>query len=108
MVVPRRLSFNTQGDGYTVDITPEVQRAVQETGLGNGVVTLFVVGSTASLTTIEFEPGAVADLARVFEKLALATQNMSIIFDGTTTTAIATCAPRCSALPSACRSSKVA
>lgn len=70
MVVTRKISTNTRGDGHTVDITPEVEKAVREAGVGSGVVTLFVVGSTAGLTTIEFEPGAVADLGRVFEKLA--------------------------------------
>ena len=35
-----------------------------------GLVTVFVVGSTAAITTIEFEPGAVADLNRLFDELA--------------------------------------
>jgi thiamine phosphate synthase YjbQ (UPF0047 family) len=47
-----------------------VERALGESGVGSGVVTLFVVGSTAGLTTIEFEEGAVVDFARLFEKLA--------------------------------------
>ncbi|MDQ5823756.1 MAG: secondary thiamine-phosphate synthase enzyme YjbQ [Chloroflexota bacterium] len=70
MVVTRKISTNTRGDGHTVDITTEVEKVIREAGVGSGVVTLFVVGSTAGLTTIEFEPGAVADLGRVFEKLA--------------------------------------
>ena len=70
MVVTRKISTNTRGDGHTLDITAEVEQAVREAGVGSGVVTLFVVGSTAGLTTIEFEPGAVADLGRVFEQLA--------------------------------------
>ncbi|HEX8229340.1 MAG TPA: secondary thiamine-phosphate synthase enzyme YjbQ [Chloroflexia bacterium] len=70
MVVTRKISTSTRGDGHTLDITPEVEKAVREAGVGSGVVTLFVVGSTAGLTTIEFEPGAVADLGHVFEKLA--------------------------------------
>ena len=43
---------------------------VERSGLAGGIVTVFVVGSTAGLTTIEFEPGAVADLNGVFERLA--------------------------------------
>jgi secondary thiamine-phosphate synthase enzyme len=70
MVVTRKISTNTRGDGHTVDITTEVEKVVREAGVGSGVVTLFVVGSTAGLTTIEFEPGAVADLGRLFEQLA--------------------------------------
>ncbi|MDQ3705192.1 MAG: secondary thiamine-phosphate synthase enzyme YjbQ [Chloroflexota bacterium] len=70
MVVTRKISTNTRGDGHTIDITTEVEKAVREADVGSGVVTLFVVGSTAGLTTLEFEPGAVADLGRVFEQLA--------------------------------------
>ena len=41
-----------------------------ESGVASGIATIFVVGSTAAVTTIEFEPGAVADLNTVFERLA--------------------------------------
>jgi secondary thiamine-phosphate synthase enzyme len=47
-----------------------VSRAVGQSGIKAGVATVFVVGSTAGLTTIEFEPGAVHDLNAVFEHLA--------------------------------------
>lgn len=70
MVKTERLSFSTKGDGDTLDITAQVARAVAGSGARNGVVALFVVGSTAGLTTIEYEPGAVADLARAFEGVA--------------------------------------
>ena len=70
MIVSKKLTLNTNGNGDTLDITPGVERAVRESKLSSGVVTLFVIGSTAALTTIEFEEGAVADLARVFEQIA--------------------------------------
>lgn len=70
MIATRKIITSTQGNGHTVDITGEVSRAVRESGVGSGIVTLFAVGSTAGLTTIEFEPGAVSDLGQVFEKLA--------------------------------------
>ena len=69
MVVSKKLTINTNGNGDTLDITPGVVRAIKESKLTGGVVTLFVVGSTAALTTIEYEEGAVADLARVFEQI---------------------------------------
>jgi len=47
-----------------------VATAVRRSGLRNGVATVFVVGSTAAVTTIEFEPGAIADLNAVLEALA--------------------------------------
>jgi secondary thiamine-phosphate synthase enzyme len=63
-----RISTTGQGDAH--DITAEVRKAVSGSGLQAGIVVVFVVGSTAGLTTIEFEPGAVADLNQVFEVLA--------------------------------------
>jgi secondary thiamine-phosphate synthase enzyme len=47
-----------------------VAEAVGASGLRSGVATIFIVGSTAGVTTIEFEPGAVADLNRMFEEIA--------------------------------------
>lgn len=52
------------------DISAEVSAAVQGSGLSSGVVTVAVVGSTASITTIEHEPGAVTDLGTALERLA--------------------------------------
>jgi secondary thiamine-phosphate synthase enzyme len=65
-----RHSVTTRGQGDIQDITGVVVRAVSESELASGLVTVFVVGSTAALTTIEFEPGAVADFNRLFEELA--------------------------------------
>jgi secondary thiamine-phosphate synthase enzyme len=65
-----RKTVPTSGQGDAHDITPLVADAVTASGLTSGIVTAFVVGSTASLTTIEFEPGAIADFNRLFEELA--------------------------------------
>ena len=62
-----RISVETQGHYDFQDITGEVLRVVQEQDISNGVVHLFVRGSTAALTTMEFEPGLVQDLTEVFE-----------------------------------------
>jgi len=70
MVTTKRISLETRGNGDTQDITGEVARAVGESGVAAGVVTLFCPGSTSGLTTIEFEPGAVADLQQVFDETA--------------------------------------
>ena len=70
MVSTKRISLETRGNGDTQDITREVARAVGESGVASGVVTLFCPGSTSALTTIEFEPGAVADLQQVFDETA--------------------------------------
>jgi len=70
MVATHKLEIPTRGQGDARDITGKVAAAVTESKLRSGVVTVFIVGSTAGITTIEFEPGAVADLNAVFETLA--------------------------------------
>ena len=63
------LSFQTKGDGHIIDLTGHTASAVQESGIQNGAVTLFVPGSTAALTTIEFEDGAILDFQRLFDEI---------------------------------------
>ena len=63
-----RHTIRTSGQGDAHDITDVVSGAVR--GVRSGLATVFVVGSTAAVTTIEFEPGAIADLNAVFERLA--------------------------------------
>lgn len=70
MVKTYRHTISTSGQGDAHDLTPLVSRAVEDSGLPAGIATVFVVGSTAGVTTIEFEPGAVHDLNAVFEALA--------------------------------------
>jgi secondary thiamine-phosphate synthase enzyme len=69
MVVTRELHLRTRG-GYDVqDITAQVARAVQESKLIAGIVTVFCPGSTGGLTTIEFESGVVHDLRQVLDEI---------------------------------------
>jgi secondary thiamine-phosphate synthase enzyme len=70
VVVTHRREIATRGQGDAHDITDLVAGAVTESKLSAGIATVFVVGSTAAVTTIEFEPGAVADLNRLLEQLA--------------------------------------
>ena len=70
MVVTQKFEVSTKGQGDARDITEQVFAAVQASRARSGTATVFVVGSTAGITTIEFEPGAVLDLNRVFERLA--------------------------------------
>jgi len=70
MVTNVSTEVRTRGQGDTKDLTREVALAVTRSGAVAGVATVFVVGSTAGVTTIEFEPGAVADLDRAFERIA--------------------------------------
>ena len=70
MIVTLRREVGTKGQGDAHDITDAVAHAVSASGVRSGVATVFVVGSTAGITTIEFEPGAIADVNAVFEELA--------------------------------------
>ena len=63
------LSFSTQGDADVVDITSQVQQVVAEGPLAEGLVTAFVRGSTAAITTMEFEPGGVTDLRALLDRV---------------------------------------
>ena len=67
VITSRTIQLQTRGQGDVHDLTPAVAATVAESSLTDGLVTVFVVGSTAGITTIEFEPGAVADLDRAFE-----------------------------------------
>ncbi len=69
-VQTRTLSLQTRGRSHILDITQAIAKVVAESRLGEGAVTLFVPGSTASVTTMEFEPGLVKDMAGLFERLA--------------------------------------
>ena len=69
-VVSASIELSTRGDADCIDITDRVVGAVAQTDVRAGVVHLFVVGSTAALTTIEFEPGCVHDLRQLFERIA--------------------------------------
>ena len=64
------LRLSTAGDGEIVDLTAGVAQIVRTAGVGDGTVTVFVTGSTAAVTTMEYEPGGVADLRAVLEELA--------------------------------------
>ena len=58
------ISLKTSGEGDIIDITPQANRIVVESGVLSGIINLFVEGSTAALTTIEYEPGVLLDLKR--------------------------------------------
>ena len=70
MVLTHIHEISTTGQGDAHDLTSTVARTLAKSGILTGIVTVFVVGSTAGITTIEFEPGAVHDLSAVFETLA--------------------------------------
>ena len=64
-----QLRFSTEGDGDVIDITAGVQNVVAQAGIDSGLVSVFVPGTTAALTTMEYEPGGVHDLREALDRL---------------------------------------
>jgi secondary thiamine-phosphate synthase enzyme len=64
------IELTTEGFNDCRDVTPDLEWALRESGVQEGLMTVMVQGSTAAVTTIEFEPGVVADLKRALERLA--------------------------------------
>ena len=70
MIKTERISVKSEGHGDIIDITGKVQEIVEKSKAKNGSAVIFVNGSTASVSTIEYEPNLVNDMKRVLEKIA--------------------------------------
>ena len=71
MVKTEEIKVKTKGNCDVVDITEQVSKAIAKSKMHSGTVTLFNVGSTAGITTTEYEPGLVNyDIEAAFEKIA--------------------------------------
>ncbi len=69
MIITRELHVKSRGASDVIDITDAVARAVQESKIVAGIVTIFCPGSTGGLTTIEFEDGVIHDLQQVLDEI---------------------------------------
>lgn len=69
-IITDSLELSTKGHTDIIDITGDVQSVLKNSGLQEGNLTVFISGSTAGVTTIEYEPGLLKDLPEAFEKLA--------------------------------------
>jgi secondary thiamine-phosphate synthase enzyme len=65
----KRIQVDTKGQGDTINVTAEIAREVSNSGVNSGTVTVFIPGSTAGITTIEYEPGLMADIADMWERV---------------------------------------
>lgn len=70
MVITKKIQVRTKGDCDIIDITREVTDLLRGSGLTAGTATMFVAHSTASLTTIECEPGLLKDFKAMFDRVA--------------------------------------
>ena len=64
------INIETNGETDIVDITSKVQKVITMSKIRNGIVCIFIPGSTGTITTIEYEPGLMKDLPRALEKIA--------------------------------------
>lgn len=69
MVVSKKISLKTMGNCDIIDITSQIAREVAESGINSGIATLFIAGSTAGITTIEFEAGLIEDFKSMWGRV---------------------------------------
>jgi secondary thiamine-phosphate synthase enzyme len=69
MIITTEISLQTRGHCDVQDVTPSLQDELRKNGMQEGQVLVFVAGSTAGVTTVEFEPGLVKDLDEFFQKI---------------------------------------
>ncbi len=65
----RYINLSTKGNTDIIDITPYLEKLVKEEKVKEGIIFLNVIGSTAGLTTMEYEPGQIKDLKNIFERI---------------------------------------
>ena len=68
-VVTKEIALQSRGNCHIIDITPQVTNNVEQSGVDNGIVTLFVIGSTAGITTIEYEPNLLSDFKNMWDRV---------------------------------------
>jgi len=69
-VETRHLEVRSRGEGDIVNLTPMIEKQLRDVGMRDGIVTVFVSGSTGAITTIEYEPGLIKDLPAALERIA--------------------------------------
>jgi secondary thiamine-phosphate synthase enzyme len=68
-IVTKDITFQTKGNCDIIDITSQVAKEVEESRLNNGTVTLFISGSTAGVTTIEYESRLLSDFKSMWDRV---------------------------------------
>lgn len=69
-VYTKKIQLSTQGQSHIIEITDRAAQALRDSRLTAGILTVFVPGSTAGITTIEYEPGLIEDLKAAVERLS--------------------------------------
>jgi secondary thiamine-phosphate synthase enzyme len=69
-VITKVITVSSNGEGDMIDITRQTDESIKASGLQDGIVTIFVPGSTASITTIEYEVGLKKDFPKMLARIA--------------------------------------
>ena len=69
MIVTKKISLQSNGECDIIDITPHVEQQIAVADINNGIATLFVTGSTAGISTIEFESGLLSDFPAMWDRI---------------------------------------
>ncbi|MFH1540838.1 MAG: secondary thiamine-phosphate synthase enzyme YjbQ [Elusimicrobiota bacterium] len=65
-----KISFETKGNCDIIDITSRIKEILEKSEIKDGILSVFVAGATGAITTIEYEPGLVADFQNLLKKIA--------------------------------------
>jgi secondary thiamine-phosphate synthase enzyme len=68
-VLTKEITLKSKGNCDMIDITSQVAKNVEESGVNSGIITLFIVGSTAGITTIEYEPNLLSDFKNMWDRV---------------------------------------
>ena len=68
-VISKTIQLSSKGQDDVIDITKQVSNIVKDSNIENGTVTIFVAGSTAAVTTIEYEPGLINDFPEMLSRI---------------------------------------
>jgi secondary thiamine-phosphate synthase enzyme len=68
-VVTNDITLQSRGNCDVIDVTSQVAKHVEKSGINSGIVTLFIVGSTAGITTIEYEPNLLSDFKNMWDRV---------------------------------------
>ncbi len=69
-IITKTITLKTRGNNDIINITDEVENKITKSNLMDGIITVFVSGSTAGVTTIEYESGVIEDLSNAIERMA--------------------------------------
>ena len=69
-IITKSIKIQSKGESDIIDLNDMISKKITESGISNGIVTVFVAGSTGALTTIEYEPGLLKDFPDMLSRIA--------------------------------------